>query len=229
MSVAPERLMRRLEGLDAEFVILDTSRVGSVDEVAERLMGEFARSLVDEDTRLILAGEIPAKLSSLSDDTFPTIDEALEWSEEVVLSNLRPEGRPGAEVAVADGDLGRGLTAAQADSLALSGRTMRIAAGSTVVKEGATAQSMYLVNSGHLTASIGARRVASFGPGAVFGEMSLLTGQRRTASVVADEPTRLVEFTDIGALPAETREQVHRNIAVVIAERLTLANRTAAG
>ena len=68
--------------------------------------------------------------------------------------------------------------------------------------------------------------MASFGPGAIFGEMSFLTGAQRTATVVADAACRLVEFNDIGALAPEIRERVHRNIAVVIAERLTSANRT---
>ena len=129
---------------------------------------------------------------------------------------------------VAESDLGRGLGTAQAAALAQAGRMMRIGRGATVVLEGAAAQSMYLVTSGHLTASIGDRRVASFGPGAMFGEMSFLTGARRTATVVADTACRLVEFTDIGSLSPDIREQVHRNIAVVIAERLSAANRAMA-
>jgi len=53
-----------------------------------------------------------------------------------------------------------------------------------------------------------------------------LTAAPRTATVVADKPCRLVEFNDVGAPSPQIREWVHRNIAVVIAERLTTANRT---
>ncbi len=94
-----------------------------------------------------------------------------------------------------------------------------------MVRKGATARSMYLVSSGHLTASIGGNRVASFGPRAIFGEMSFLTGQRRSATVVTDAASRLVEFTELGALSPEIRQTVNRNIAIVIAERLTVSNR----
>jgi glutaminase len=226
--IAVERLMRRVGGDGSGYVILDANGVGSVDEVARALMIEFAQSITESGGTLILAGTVPARLTDLSDLTFPTIDEALEWSEEQVLSKLAPEGRPGSTVTVAESDLGRGLGTAEAAALAQAGRMMRIGRGATVVREGAAAQSMYLVTSGHLTASIGDRRVASFGPGAIFGEMSFLTGARRTATVVADTACRLVEFTDISALPPEIREQVHRNIAVVIAERLAAANRTMA-
>lgn len=224
--IAVERLMRRVGELDSGFVILETSRIGSVDEVAGALMNEFADSIAANGGTLILSGTVPTRLTGLSTVTFPTIDEALEWSEERVLSNLSPEGRPGSTVTVADSDLGRGLDADAAEALARAGRMMRIAEGSAVVHEGTAARSMYLVTSGHLTASIGDRRVASFGPGAIFGEMSFLTGARRTATVVADTACRLVEFNDIGALSPEIRERVHRNIAVVIAQRLTVANRT---
>lgn len=108
---------------------------------------------------------MPARLADLSQLAFATVDEALEWSEERVLSSLNPEGRPGSTVMVADSDLGRGLDVTEAAALAQAGRMMRIARGSSVVPEGAAAQSMYLVTSGHLTASIDDRRVASFGPG----------------------------------------------------------------
>jgi glutaminase len=226
--IAVERLMRRVNELDSRFLILDTTGVGSVDEVARALMVEFADAITDQDGTLILSGTVPARLRGLSDLTFPTNDEALEWSEERVLAGLAPEGRPGSTVTVADSDLGRGLDTTEAEALARAGRMMRIAEGSTVVREGTSARSMYLVSSGHLTASIGDRRVASFGPGAIFGEMSFLTGAQRTATVVADERCRLVEFTDIAELSPEIREAVHRNIAVVIAERLAGANRTMA-
>ena len=227
--IAVERLMRRVGELDTGFVILDASRVGSVDEVAQALMVEFADSITDTGGTLVLAGTVPARLAGLSELSFQTVDEALEWCEERVLSNLAPDGRPGSTVTVADSDLGRGLDAAEAEALARAGRMMRIAEGSTVVREGVGARSMYLVTSGHLTASIGDQRVASFGPGAIFGEMSFLTGAPRTATVVADAQCRLVEFNDIGALSPEIPERVHRNIAVVIAERLTVANRTMTG
>ena len=93
--ITVERLMRQVGELGSGFVILDASGVGSVDEVARALMIEFAHSITDDGGTLVLAGKVPARLTGLSELTFPTVDEALEWSEEQVLSKLEPEGRPG--------------------------------------------------------------------------------------------------------------------------------------
>ena len=53
--IAVERLMRRVGELDTGFVILDASRVGSVDEVAQALMVEFADSISDTRGTLVLS------------------------------------------------------------------------------------------------------------------------------------------------------------------------------
>ena len=70
--------------------------------------------------------------------------------------------------------------------------------GETILRHGAAGDSMFVVHSG--TASVrlpddsdeGLHEVAQLGPGTVFGEMALLTGETRTADVVA--------LTDVTAL-----------------------------
>jgi CRP-like cAMP-binding protein len=58
---------------------------------------------------------------------------------------------------------------------------------------------MFIIVSGSVSvrlrkgSSTGYRKLDSLGPGNVFGEMSLLTGEVRTASVVADEETEVIE------------------------------------
>ena len=73
------------------------------------------------------------------------------------------------------------------------------AAGEAVVREGAPGTSMFVVREGEaqvrITAGGASRVVATLQPGDFFGEMSLLTGERRTATVEAATDCHLMEIT----------------------------------
>jgi len=73
-------------------------------------------------------------------------------------------------------------------------------AGATVVAEGESGRSMFIVQSGKLVVSklldSGRRmRVAGLGSGDFFGEMTLIEMQNRSTTVVAESPTVLYELT----------------------------------
>lgn len=71
------------------------------------------------------------------------------------------------------------------------------ARGETIVQEGAAGASMFVVLEGRVAVVVGpeAREVALTDAGGYFGEMSLLTGEPRTASVVARTDTRVLELS----------------------------------
>jgi CRP-like cAMP-binding protein len=79
---------------------------------------------------------------------------------------------------------------------------LSVVAGETVVEQGAPSDRFYLIESGRFEVSQHAdgqeRILRTIGPADVFGEIGLLTGGPRTASVKAVEPGR------IWALEAET-------------------------
>jgi small-conductance mechanosensitive channel/CRP-like cAMP-binding protein len=68
--------------------------------------------------------------------------------------------------------------------------------GEAVVTEGDAGDSMYFVRRGRVVVTVGAerRRVAVTEAGGYFGEMSLLTGDPRTATVIADGDCVLLEL-----------------------------------
>ena len=72
------------------------------------------------------------------------------------------------------------------------------APGEAIVKVGDTGDSAYFVLGGKAVAGIpdegGYRALSSMGPGDFFGEIAALTGSARTANVVADEQTDLLEM-----------------------------------
>ena len=76
-------------------------------------------------------------------------------------------------------------------------------AGATVVSEGEESTAAYFILDGRLVAGTPAddgeyRSLSTMGAGDFFGEIAALTGSRRTANVVVDEPATLVE------VPADT-------------------------
>jgi pyruvate,water dikinase len=59
-------------------------------------------------------------------------------------------------------------------------------AGETVTKEGADAAAFYLIESGTATVTVGGEFRRTLGPGDHFGEIALIDGRSRTATVTAD-------------------------------------------
>lgn len=75
----------------------------------------------------------------------------------------------------------------------------RVEAGEVVLEEGDTGTSFYVVASGSLAVSKRDERrdvvrLARLGEGDFFGEMALLSGAPRAATVTAEEPVELLEF-----------------------------------
>jgi len=72
--------------------------------------------------------------------------------------------------------------------------------GEAILRHGTTGDSMFVVHSGSVVVRVpddsltGWHQVAELGPGTVFGEMALLTGEMRTADVVAATDTVALEI-----------------------------------
>jgi small-conductance mechanosensitive channel/CRP-like cAMP-binding protein len=67
--------------------------------------------------------------------------------------------------------------------------------GETVVRQGEEGSSLFIVLQGGLEVRIDGKKVGELSWGEFFGEMSLLTGERRRATVVATEEVRLIEVS----------------------------------
>lgn len=72
------------------------------------------------------------------------------------------------------------------------GTPIRMAGGTTIAKEGSSGRELLLVLSGEATCRAKGRKLARFGPGDFFGEMSLLDQGLRSATVVADSDMELL-------------------------------------
>ncbi len=114
-----------------------------------------------------------------------------------------PLARPGQSPAIAsaiDGsELFAPLSADERAQLSAGARALPFTAGETIVREGETTSSMFLIASGRASVSVAAgtaqsQKLAMLDPGSSFGEISLLTGEPRTATVRAVEESLLVEI-----------------------------------
>jgi CRP-like cAMP-binding protein len=91
------------------------------------------------------------------------------------------------------------LNAAELDRLAVKLQMRTFPRGVTLVRQGDLGASMFVLVGGKVTVSVhsrsGEERVATLGSGDIVGEMSLLTGARRNATVVAARQVTALEIT----------------------------------
>lgn len=122
------------------------------------------------------------------------------------------------------------FTLNEAESAQLSqrmrGRVVR--AGVSVVQEGDSGDSLFIVQEGLLTARVrgenGETELGKIRPGQFFGEMSLLTGAERSATVTTLVDSKLFEIDRASLAPImQDRPEIAARISRVLAER-QLAN-----
>src|SRR6478609_10061066 len=83
-------------------------------------------------------------------------------------------------------------------------------AGTTLLREGDFSNDMVAIESGTADVIRGGETIGTLGPGDVFGEMGVLGGERRTATIVATSAMRLVRLTswEVKRLPRDVRDRL---------------------
>ncbi len=136
------------------------------------------------------------------------------------------------------GDIGLfgGLDDATLEVLATELAPFKVEVGQVVVEEGETAREMFVVISGELEVVKkgprgGEARVALFGPGDWFGEMSILDVGPRSATVRSVAPTLLLKITneDVERLLYRRDPKAYSLLIMNIARELSRRLRVADG
>jgi CRP/FNR family cyclic AMP-dependent transcriptional regulator len=100
-----------------------------------------------------------------------------------------------------------------------------VAPGAVLVEEGRLAYEFFAIKAGTAEVNLGGQHAASLGPGDFFGEIGLLGGDRRVASVVATTPMSLVVLTGSQLRAIDSRMPgVAERIRSAMAQRIA-ANR----
>jgi small-conductance mechanosensitive channel/CRP-like cAMP-binding protein len=155
----------------------------------------------------------------------------IPWPIEVGYEREWPEPDPATkqhqrETILAGVDLFERLTEEQRREIAAATSAQVFGNGEAIVRQGSDGESMFVVCSGKVEVVLepDRRRIATIEAGGYFGEMSLLTGDTRTATVLAVGDTTVLEldavlFRRLGAVDPEAVEQIG---LAAVARRLEL-------
>jgi small-conductance mechanosensitive channel/CRP-like cAMP-binding protein len=148
----------------------------------------------------------------------------------------RPRAAPAThEEAIADFlgrvDLFKLLTEEELAELSSGLKAFKVKAGMAVVRQGESGASLFLIREGILDVTIGPddRAVAHLTPGSFFGELSLLTGAPRSATVTTRINSVLIEISKDRLAPIiKHREHLAEELGRVLEERQLHTGRVAA-
>lgn len=101
------------------------------------------------------------------------------------------------------------LDARELEQISASMRERRFAKGATVTQEGAGGAGFFVVESGRAEVSVDGTARGTIGPGDYFGEIALLTGSERTATITAAS-----DMLCYGMTPWDFRPLVESNSAI---------------
>lgn len=106
------------------------------------------------------------------------------------------------EAVIAEVDLFRDLPKPRVKQLAMAAREVSQPAGKALATEGQGALAFHYILDGTATVSRDGHELRTLGPGDYFGEISMIDGRPRSATVVAAEPMRVL------AIPHQDFEQI---------------------
>ena len=104
-----------------------------------------------------------------------------------------------------------------------------LGAGEVLFKQGDDGDAMYMIEKGKVEIVLESddthQTIAMLGEGSFFGEIALITGEKRTATVKAIAATRLIaidkkSFTQLIVAGQQGASDIAYNIAVILAKRL---------
>ncbi len=226
------------------FVALDFQRVSGLDssavfsltralQLAEKHRFQIVFTQLSPRLRQQLAVDVLKQDSGPQHRILPTLDHGIEWCEESLLSatpaNQSEACRPPRHV----------LEPYWPNPAALTPfiehlERLVIPAGTCFIAQHSAPDALYFIESGRVTTALatpsGLNRIRRQGPGTVVGELGLILGVPRTASVIADTDL-VVHRLSTGDLERMKREQPElaaqffEFLAHLLAERVVHSNR----
>ena len=95
-----------------------------------------------------------------------------------------------------------------------------VPAGKVLINEGATAQEFFVVIEGSMRVEQSGREINRLGPGDFFGEIALVDGGKRTATVTTTVPSRCFVLG-----PRQFQNVLHQNVEIIHAVMKALSTR----
>ena len=227
-------------------VILDLRRVTDVDATGAQILADIGLSLAGNERQLALAlnksSESAARLreagvlEALEGRVFDDVDRAIEWAEEFVLRAASDAAASSEEeLPISQVGLLRDLTPQEVEVFAAHTRRAVYPRGTEIFHEGDASKEVFILLRGRASAYLrrpdGNIRLATFAPGTVFGELAILDGGPRSASVVAEDDVicHVLSEDHFAALSASTPAvsiKLLSGLGRELSARLRRANKT---
>jgi MFS superfamily sulfate permease-like transporter len=228
------------------FVVLDLRRITEIDSTGARALLDIDALLSRRGVQLLLAVAPGSRTGTKLREfgvletiappfVFADLDRALEHAEDELLKSAP---RSSTEVAGFPTSMGlfERLGPDEIESVRRVLDPVAFKRRATIFAAGEPGEEMLLITQGSASAVLrtpdgGVLRLATYGPGTVLGEMAIIDGGRRSASVVADSDvagftlTRQ-KFAELSAREPELAVKVLVNISRELSARLRVANRT---
>jgi glutaminase len=249
MFVSTEIVVTRCiaEAEGRSFIIIDLTRVTSIDVSASILLSDMVRSLSDEGIQIMFTGierhyhfgrsiERACSECSLTPiSRYIDVDHALEYAEDCLLNNNRTSDNEVEEVPLQNQPLCRNITEKELALLMKLLVEESFGADEVICREDEPADKLYFLLSGRVNASvkldhIRRHRLATTVAGAAFGETSLFQKGKRTADIIAESAVRTLSFSpdrlrqSDELLAKKLLNRLLSNLAKINTERLDRAN-----
>lgn len=231
----------------ARYIILDMKRVRDMDISSGRILVQNYNQLKKEMcllsfSYLFQGGQLYQTLTevgmfeSMSEESvFADTDFALEHCEDLLLAEYPEADTVDAGVSLKNSEILSGLSEVEHGIVEAAMERREFGEDEYVFRQGDTDREAFFIVRGTASISINiddsgrVKRLHTFGPGTVFGEMALLEGAPRSANVVAGE--NLVcyslsdeSFMELHAGRPEIALVVMQNLGRILANRLREAN-----
>jgi len=230
-----ERIRKRVETGPIRFLVVDLERVTGVDSSGVLSFRKVAQLAAASGFELVFAAAPDRVQTQLGRGGVgetdggvrfePDLDRGLQLCEDELLADA---------TSGAAGSASEGMSALPPHLESYLERRS-LAEGTVLIRQGDPPDDMFVLESGRLRVELttpeGARRrLGTVRPGVVVGEIALYTGVPRTADVIAETPSIVLELSraSIERLEAEepeTAAALHRWLATTLAVRLTDSQR----
>jgi glutaminase len=245
-EIVSSRVMEQAD--ERDFIILDLTRVTSMDQSASTLIAELSDELGNQRKTVILTGTEHhyhfvrfLKLYFRSSANLPIlnyydVDHALEYAEDQLLAATGPSPGNTGELSLEQQPLCRNLDQQELALLSTLVQAESFPANAVICGEGTAADKLYFLASGRVSVSLQLgskhrRRLSAYTAGWAFGESALFARHTRTAEIHADTPVLVYSLDPVrldesdSPVARNIRARLLGNLSEISLARLERANR----
>lgn len=126
--------------------------------------------------------------------------------------------------ALGNTDLFSGVSKRALNAIAQQARVVKHEAGKEITEEGGGAVGFHLIREGEASVTVHGEAKPALGPGDYFGEISLIDGKPRSATVRAETPLTTVSLASWSFLPIlDDQPEVSKQLLKVLCARVRAA------